>query len=211
MSQYTEEEQIALIKDWWQRNGKPLLVGVVLAVALIFGWQSWKKHEKNQAEVLSATYQQLLQVAFGSEKADLDELVLLVKQLEGTAEHSAYTQYGRLALAKVAIEQERFADAALELKKVVDKPANEVLGELAVHRLARVMIIQGEEQQALAMLNQPGLPGYQAARDELRGDIQLMLGEPDKALEAYRRANTGNGVGAQILQMKIDDLSKKDA
>ena len=209
MSQYTEEEQIALIKDWWQRNGKPLLVGVALAVALIFGWQAWKKQEQNQAEQLSAIYQQLLEVAFADEQPELDEVLLLVQQLEGISEHSAYTQYARLALAKVAVEQERFADAAQQLTKVTDKPATEVLGELALHRLARVMIIQGEEQQALALLNKPGLAGYQPARDELRGDIELMLGEPDKALDSYQRANAAGG--SQILQMKIDDLAKKDA
>ena len=34
----TEEEQIAQIKDWWQRNGKPLLTGGVLALAVVIGW-----------------------------------------------------------------------------------------------------------------------------------------------------------------------------
>mgnify|MGYP006893684176 CR=1 FL=1 len=28
----TEDEQIAQIKDWWDRNGKPLLAGGVLAL-----------------------------------------------------------------------------------------------------------------------------------------------------------------------------------
>ena len=37
----TEEEQIAQLKEWWQRNGKPLLAGGVLAVAGVFGWQYW--------------------------------------------------------------------------------------------------------------------------------------------------------------------------
>jgi predicted negative regulator of RcsB-dependent stress response len=36
----TEEEQLAAIKDWWQRNGKPLLTGGVLALAGVFGWQA---------------------------------------------------------------------------------------------------------------------------------------------------------------------------
>ena len=36
MSHYTEEEQIAQFKDWWSRNGKPLLVGAILAALVGF-------------------------------------------------------------------------------------------------------------------------------------------------------------------------------
>ena len=32
MSNYTEEEQIAQFKEWWSRNGKPLVIGGALAV-----------------------------------------------------------------------------------------------------------------------------------------------------------------------------------
>ena len=43
MSDHTEEEQIALIKEWWQRNGKPIMTGGVLALVIVFGWQAWQK------------------------------------------------------------------------------------------------------------------------------------------------------------------------
>ena len=38
----TEDEQIAQLKDWWQRNGKPLVLGAVIALVLVFGWQFWQ-------------------------------------------------------------------------------------------------------------------------------------------------------------------------
>jgi predicted negative regulator of RcsB-dependent stress response len=34
----TEEEQIAAIKNWWKENGNSLLMAVVAAIAIIFGW-----------------------------------------------------------------------------------------------------------------------------------------------------------------------------
>ncbi len=210
MSQYSEEEQIALIKDWWSRNGKPLMFGVILALALIFGWQTWQKQQHNRTQQMSAAYQQLLQAAFAEPQADLDEVAKLLKVLEETSADNSYTQYARLTLAKVALEHERFADAVEQLRMVVDKPASEILGELAVHRLARVLIIQGEQEQALALLEQPGLASYQPARDELRGDILLMLERPELALKAYRKA-MGDATDSAMLQMKIDDLSQKDA
>lgn len=45
MTSGTEEETLAQIKDWWQRNGKPLLFGAVLALVLVFGWQFWQNRK----------------------------------------------------------------------------------------------------------------------------------------------------------------------
>ena len=53
MTSGTEEEQLAQIKDWWQRNGKPLVLGAVIALVLVFGWQFWQKHQINQAQSAS--------------------------------------------------------------------------------------------------------------------------------------------------------------
>ncbi|HAW23266.1 MAG TPA: GTP-binding protein, partial [Pseudomonas sp.] len=50
MTSGTEEEQLAQIKEWWQRNGKPLLMGGALALVLVFGWQFWQKHQLNQSQ-----------------------------------------------------------------------------------------------------------------------------------------------------------------
>ncbi|WP_409365464.1 tetratricopeptide repeat protein, partial [Klebsiella pneumoniae] len=42
MTSRTEDEDLAQIKDWWQRNGKPLVTGGILALAVVFGWQAWQ-------------------------------------------------------------------------------------------------------------------------------------------------------------------------
>jgi predicted negative regulator of RcsB-dependent stress response len=44
----TDEEQLEQIKEWWQRNGMPLLAGAGLALVLVFGWQFWQKHQVDQ-------------------------------------------------------------------------------------------------------------------------------------------------------------------
>jgi len=33
----TEEEQVAALKQWWNDNGNSLIIGVGLALALVFG------------------------------------------------------------------------------------------------------------------------------------------------------------------------------
>lgn len=213
MSHYTEEEQIAQIKDWWSRNGKPLLIGGILAVAIVFGWQSWQKHQANQGEQLSATYQRLLDTAFSPAGTNAAEMLKLLQELESVKPDHAYSQYARLLVARVAVVEDRLDDAAAMLRKVVDKPASEVLGELSRQRLARVLAASDKPEEALALLEPKGLAAYQAARDELRGDVLVQLGRADEARKAYQQArdNLDDSSAAGSLMMKLDDLSAKDA
>ncbi len=83
MSDNTEEEQIALIKEWWQRNGKPLLVGGALALVIVFGWQAWQKHQVNQAYTSSVLYQQLLEAALvPTEQVDAQHVAKLLAEVK---------------------------------------------------------------------------------------------------------------------------------
>lgn len=213
MSQYTEEEQIALIKDWWQRNGKPLLVGAVLALALVFGWQTWQKQQTNQAQHLSTLYQQLLETAFNQAEANLAEVAKLTKSLEDLKPSHAYTQYAHLIVARLAVDEERLDDAAAALRKVVDKPANTTLAELAQQRLARVLAAQDQAEQALKLLEGKGVAAYQSARNELRGDILLQLGREQEARAAYVQAKEtlSENAPSSVLTLKLDNLAQKDA
>ncbi len=213
MSHYTEEEQIAQLKDWWSRNGKPLLIGGILAIAMVFGWQTWQKQQANRSEQLSATYQRLLDAAFSPEGTNAAEMLKLLQSLESVKPEHAYTQYARLLVARVAVLEDRLDDAAGLLRQVVDKPASDVLGELSRQRLARVLAASERAEEALALLEGKGLAAYQAARDELRGDVLVQLGRLGEARKAYQaaRENLDDGSAAGSLMMKLDDLSTKDA
>lgn len=212
MSNYTEEEQIAQFKEWWSRNGKPLVIGGALAVAMVFGWQSWQKHQSNQSAQLSVTYQQLLEVAFNPAGTDTADLVKLLQSLEAVKPDHAYTQYARMLVARAAVLDNRLDDAAALLREVVEKPANEVLGELASQRLASVLAAADKAEEGLTLLTGKGLAAYQASRDELRGDLLVQLGRLDEARQAYEQARDGldEGSAAGSLMMKLDDLSTKD-
>lgn len=213
MSHYTEEEQIAQFKDWWSRNGKPLLTGGVLAVAMVFGWQSWQKHKVGQGEQMSAVYQQLLDSAFSPEGVQAGEVVKLMETLESIKPDHAYTQYARLMVARVAVQENRLEDAALILRTVVDKPANHILEELSRQRLARILAATGKTEEALALLNGKAPEAFQSSRDELRGDLLVQLGRTADARQAYEQArdNLADSSAAGSLMMKLDDLSAKDS
>ena len=214
MSDNTEEEQIALIKEWWQRNGKPLLAGGALALVIVFGWQAWQKHQATQAQTASAIYQQLMEAALvPSEQVDAQKVAQLLTQLKAVNNDNAYAQYGRLLAVKVAVDNNQLDDAALALQEILDKPANDTLEELARQRLARVLLAQEQAEKALVILEGKALPAFQATRDELRGDTLVILKRPAEAKAAYLQAKQALAADAAAgsLLMKLDDLSEKDA
>lgn len=213
MTSGTEEETLAQIKEWWQRNGKPLLLGAVLALVLVFGWQFWQKHQINQAQSASLVYQQLLVAALEGGEADVAEVSRVANVLKKDFAGTHYAQYGSLFMAKVAVESGRLDEAASEMRSVVDKPADKTLDELARQRLARVLAAQDKAEEALKLLDGKADQAFVASREELRGDLLVQLGRSDDAHAAYTKAKESLSQDAAIggLQMKLDDLARGEA
>lgn len=210
----TEEEQIAQIKDWWQRNGKPLLTGGALALALVLGWNAWQSYQTKQAQSASLIYQQLLETSLtGSGTPDAGKVAELAGKLKSEYAGTHYAQYAALFVAKVAVEAGKLDDAAAELKALSDKPVDATVAELARQRLARVLAAQGKAEDALKLLEGEAAKVWQASREELKGDLLVQLGRADDAHAAYLKAKAALADDAAVggLQMKLDDLAKGDA
>ncbi|NQD92559.1 tetratricopeptide repeat protein [Pseudomonas sp. CrR25] len=210
----TDEEELAVIKEWWQRNGTPLLTGAVLALVVVFGWQGWQKYQGSQAQGASALYQQLLETALNpSGQPDAAKVAELGSKLNSEFGGSHYAQYGRLFVAKVAVDAGKLDDAATELQAIVEQPADDTLAELARQRLARVLAAQEKTEEALKLLEGDADQAYLASREELKGDLLVQLGRHDEAHAAYLKAKAALAEDAAVggLQMKLDDLAKGDA
>lgn len=210
----TEEEELAVIKDWWQRNGKPLLTGSALALVVVFGWQGWQKYQTSQSAGASQLYQQLLETALNpSGQPDAAKVAELANRLKNDFADSHYAQYGSLFVAKVAVESGKLDDAVAELQAIVAKPVDATLGELARQRLARVLAAQEKAEEALKLLEGEVDQAYLASREELKGDLLVRLGRSDDAHAAYLKAKAALAEDAAVggLQMKLDDLAKGDA
>ena len=101
----TDDEQLAEFKDWWQRNGKPLVTGGLLALVVVFGWQAWHKYQANQSQGASILYQQLLETTLTPDgKPDPAQVADLAGKLKNEFGGSTYAQYGSLFVAKVAVD-----------------------------------------------------------------------------------------------------------
>ncbi|WP_312936254.1 tetratricopeptide repeat protein [Pseudomonas sp.] len=209
-----DDDGLAGAKDWWNRNGKPLLTGALLAAAVVMGWQAWHKYQTNQSQGASSLYQALLETTLTpTGTPDTAKVAELAGKLKSDFGGTPYAQYGSLFVAKVAVESGKLDDAASELKSVMDKPADATLGEISRQRLARVLAAQDKAEEGLKLLEGDADKAFLASREELKGDLLVQLGRADDAHGAYQKAKAAMSDDAATggLQLKLDDLAKGDA
>lgn len=206
----TEEEQVEALKDWWKTNGSSMLITVALAVAVVFGWQTWKKNSENQAVKAAMAYQELLTASAAVEEADAKPESLLTAhyvadQLKKDFGKSVYARFAALFKAKYYVAENKLDLAESELDWVISKDSNDNVAELAVIRKARVLSAQQKNADAIALLVASKSKAYAALHAETLGDLYKAEGKNDLALQAYRRANEGSAQ-SPVLDLKIRDL-----
>lgn len=210
MTGMTEDEQLAVLKEWWQRNGKPLLIGGCIALCAVVGWNFWQSQVQGEAQKASDLYQELLTAALTESKVDVAKVAHLGQQLKNDFPETHYAQYAGLFLARVAVDAQRLTDAAAELRPIIEKPAAPELKELARQRLAQIWSAQNEPQRGLDLLSGGVDAVFAASREELRGDLLLQLGREDEAKAAYLKAQEAQGANVSVaLQLKLDDLARE--
>ncbi|MEI8632387.1 tetratricopeptide repeat protein [Vibrio sp. PP-XX7] len=64
----TEEQQVEAIKNWWGENGKAVLIGTVVGLAGIFGWNYYQHSVVTSQETASHQYTDVMSTL--SAKAD---------------------------------------------------------------------------------------------------------------------------------------------
>ena len=201
----TEEEQLDAVKRWWKENGQSTIVGLVLGIAVILGWNYWQEHKKSQAGQASALYSQLIQ-AIGTGNNDSAEK--LAERIKEQYPKTEYAAYGGLLLAKIKVQQGDAAKAMTILKDIAAGP-NRELSNIAKIRQVRLMLASGQYEQGLQLINDvdPATSSsFSGNYDELVGDLYVALDRLDQARSSYQKA-LENGYKSPLLQLKIDDLT----
>ncbi len=209
----TDEEQIEVLKNWWQENGKSIALGIVVAIGLVFGWQGWQKQQDTRSAEAAATYQSLLEAdaAVENDSTKLSSAKHFADTLKAEFDGSTYAVFGAMYKAKYAALESDWQTAEQELTWVVEQKPEAPLLLQAKVRLAHVLLAQKRYEDAQQALAGTALGSYAALIGETRGDIYLAQGDKAAALAAYKeaKAELGKLESASpnpLLDMKIRDL-----
>ncbi len=205
---HTDEEQLERLKEWWSKNGKFVVAGLVVGLAAVIGTRLWTDSRHRTAEAASLQYEQLLQLVEQGNTGEAEQLAgTLLTQYSSTP----YATLAKLILARLKVEQEDLAAAEALLRQVVEGADQEAIREIARMRLARVLLADGKPDAAWSAIQGAGSSVNQADLEIIRGDIYLAQGKRAEARAAYERALTLGGRNQRLLRMRLDDLAMATA
>lgn len=201
-----EQQQIEEIKKWFSENGLFMVVAIILAAILLFGYQQWQRvHERHMMQA-SEYYEQLLNNLSAKNDTAADQSA---KYLIQHYPNNTYAQLAELLLAKRAIEQGQYPEAKTQLLAVIAQSNLPALKEIARLRLARLYIQMKLSQQALDTLTQVDDKTYQSDVKAVEGDAYAALNNINAARASYQQALSGlpeEAILHTLVSMKLNNL-----
>lgn len=201
----TEEQQIEAIKKWLNENGRSIIVGLVIGIGCILGWNGWQGYKTAQAREASDLFQAIL---LAVDQNNGDSIVKLGERIKENYANSPYAAFARFFLAKQQVESENFEAARKELEAIVAESSDPSIRNIARLRLLRILFSEGKSDEALRLINGFDVSGsgkFEGAYEELKGDAYVALGQGREARSAYKRA-ADLGRKSSFLDLKIEDL-----
>jgi len=199
----SDEEQIEALKRWWRDNGRSIIVGIVIGVAAVGGWQGWQWYTETRLEEAAGVYRQ---IAGQGPDGDGEAIFEAARTLRADYAGTTYATLGALAAARTGVEAGDLASAAEWLEWARDNAPEPGLAQIARLRLARVLGEAGEIDRALDLVRADAAPGWAALRLEIEGDLLSARGDHGGAAEAYERALEAEGEPSQrsLLELKAN-------
>jgi len=204
---YDTHEQGERVKSWLRENGSAIVMGLVMAFGLMYGFKQWQQWETGKRQQASAEYQVLVSFL---EIENMDAAVPNYEVLKSEYPKSAYTAMASLMMAKARLRAGQVDLAAKALIHAMENAQPEPVRIIARERLARVRLSQGDFATALQLINAaPTEEGFESLFAEIRGDIHLANGSTEQAIESYKDSleMLEDGIGnRQYLNMKLEAL-----
>jgi len=203
----TEQEQVELLKRWIKQYSLVILLGVVLAIAIISGWRYWQaRHDQYLIDASNHYDQMLINGAQGNVDAASREINILLHDYSTTV----YAQMAALMQAHDAVATNDYQTAENSLTWVLHHSHIASFRQIARIRLARVLIDDKKPAQAVAILRKVDDKTFAGMISEVLGDAYFAMQNYPAARNAYGNAlqSLPNAeVVRPILQMKYDNLT----
>jgi predicted negative regulator of RcsB-dependent stress response len=203
----SEEQQVEALKEWWDKNGKTVIVAIAVVLLAVLGWKSWMQQKQAKAETASVAYQQMMDMLPKNPDAAMEAGRALIGEYSG----SIYSTMASLAMARIAVEKGDLDAAAAHLRAANEHATQPELKLIARLRLSRVLQDQGKVDDALTQVQGVQAGSLQAEFDEQRGDLLVAQGKKSEARDAYINALAGYAEVPdkhELVQLKLDDIAE---
>ena len=207
MNDLSEKEQLEEMRAWWAENGRYVITGLVLGVAIIYGWNQWQSGIAISQTEASNLYEEVMAAV---ETGDVAAAEGAANILFEDYDQTVYPGQTRLAMARLYMDEGRDQDAADVLRELIgldDPSAVQLVGRL---RLAKVLLYQSKPDEVVDLLQGRDDGGFAARYSEVLGDAYAAQSNFAEAQAAYEAALAENPalqtIDSNLIQLKLNDL-----
>ncbi len=196
----TEDEQAEQIKKWIKENGPQIIMGVVMGLSAIWGWDAYKNYQYSQSIQARSHYLALVSNPNNTSAFDT---------LKNDYSDSGYVNQSSLVMAKNAVKQKKYQQALDYLAPLVNTE-NEFIAHTAKLRSAAIYLEIGQHNQALSVLETTDINAFSGLYSHTKGDIYLAQNNIDSAKKHYRLALSQLSSDSELknlIQIKLNDLN----
>lgn len=204
--------QADLVASWFDRHQKNLIIGFIVFLVLVIGigvgFYYFNNASEHSAESASMIYDDLLKA---NKTGETDKIQKIRQSLIVDYPKTPYACFALMMNAKDAVDQGRYQRALNYLRQAQNTKGDHLaeIKKIARIRAVRILLLQGKAKMALNMLT-PIEDKRDPVINELKGDIELALGNRQGAQTAYRSADQGMQMSNQKdfnLKMKLENVS----
>jgi len=205
LEDYDDYEQEQIVKEWLGNNWLTILAGIALGIGGLWGYGQWQNSKVTQSSRAANEFAQLEATLELSEDTDSGQLIDAYEAEFGS---NIYTIKARLQAASKSVESDDVTAAKAQYEALIAAKPDKPIAEMVRLRLARLLVSEGDFDQALIELGLVQSKAYQTIVEEVMGDIYVAQDNLSKAQDAYQLAlNEGEGYsGKQIIEMKLADI-----
>ncbi len=200
-----EQEQVDALKAFWAKYGNLITWTVTLLLAAFAGYNFWLKRERDLASQASTMYGELQSAAAAG---DAKRAAQILGDMKARAPKTTYAQLGALLAAKTQSDKGDAVNATANLQWVADN-GNDENAAVAHLRLAGLLADAKKYDDALKQLALVKPASFAALVSDRRGDIELVQGQKDAAIKAYKLAYDGLPAATQyriLVEAKLTAL-----
>ena len=202
-----EQEQVEALKRFWNENGKSIVVGVVVGLAVLFSFNAWQQNTKVKGENASSEYLQLLDFMALEKWDDAEQASVRVVGQYGD---TIYAHLASLTMAKVKFDQGDAVAAKAHLRWLLSKTDVKELKDIANIRLAKINISEGQPDQALSLVKGISQGVFSSLASEVAGDAHASLKQNGEAKINYQDAINNEDETAtprlSMLKLKLENV-----
>lgn len=205
-----EHEQGEMVQQWLRENAMSIVVGIALGVTLLFAYQQWRAHRSSH-QLDAATQFEVF--ATDLDKKDVDSAKKLAAKLQSDYADTPYATLSAMRLADHYTQRDDNNSARAALQVAHADAGIDALKSLSGLYLARIDVASKKPQDALNLIAKLPDNGYDALRDDVRGDALAALGRNAAARDAYSKAlkqldSSGTEqANRRFIEMKLNDLA----